>query len=129
MTARTATACLLLGLISVAPGVALPEKALPRIANPEALAIEMAKALVSHDRERFTALAATREEMQALLETAQPPARAEDRRELKDKVTEILAERGDDFDRFQAMKKEAGFREGWAFTSVSPGIGKETPAR
>jgi hypothetical protein len=34
---------------------------LPHIANPEALSIEMAKALVSGDRERFTALAATRE--------------------------------------------------------------------
>ena len=114
-----------------------------------------------------------------MLETAQPPSRSEERQELKDKVAEILADRGEDFDRFQAMKKEAGFKEGaavrfelieldriyvkdgmkkvrhsrvrmfqatqggkeesfliwlddmflfprgWAFTSVSPGIGKE----
>jgi hypothetical protein len=180
MTARTATACFFLGLASFAAGKGPPEKALPRIANPEALAIGMAKALVSNDRERFTALAATREEMEELLETHQPPATPQDRRELKDKVAEILADRAEDFDRFQAMKKEADFKEGaavrfelielapiyvkdgmkkvrhsrvrmfqategakeesfliwlddmflfsrgWAFTSVSPGIGKET---
>jgi hypothetical protein len=144
----------------------------------------MAKALVSADRQRFDALAATREEMEALLEAAQPPSRPEERQELKDKVAEILADRGEDFDRFQAMKKEADvtegvavrfelieldavhekdgmkkirhsrirmfqaaedgkkedsfliwlddmflFDHGWAFTSVSPGIGKETAAK
>lgn len=180
MSARTA-ACFFLGLASFAAGRSSAEQALPRIANPEALAIEMAKALVSADRQRFDALAATREEMEGLLEAAQPPSRPEERQELKDKVTEILAERGEDFDRFQAMKKEAHVREGaavrfelieldpvyekdgmkkvrhsrvrmfqaagdgrkedsflirlddmflfergWAFTSVSPGIGKET---
>jgi hypothetical protein len=132
MTTRTAVACLLLGLASFQPGKDAPHKALPRIANPEALAIEMAKALVSTDAERFTALAATREEMEGLLATSQPPARPEERQELKDKVAEILAGRGEDFDRFQAMKKDAGFKEGargWAFTSVSPGIRKETLAQ
>ena len=181
MTARTATAGFFLGLASFAAGTGAPEKALPRIPNPEALAIEMAKALVSDDRERFTALAATREEMEGLLETAQPPTGPAERTELKDKVAEILADRGNDFDKFQAMKKEAGFKEtsavrfelialdpihekdgmkkvrhsrvrmfqateggkeesfliwlddmflfprGWAFTSVSPGIKRETP--
>ena len=47
--------------------------------DPEALAIEMAKALVSGDRERFTALAATREEMEEMLKTAWPPTSPEDR--------------------------------------------------
>jgi len=180
MSPRTAV-CLLLGLASFAAGRSSAEQALPRIANPEALAIEMAKALVSADRQRFDALAATREEMEGLLEAAQPPSRPEERQELKDKVAEILADRGSDFDRFQAMKKKAGvrkgaavrfelieldaihekdgmkkvrhsrvrmfqtsedgkkedsfliglddmflFQRGWAFTSVSPGIGKET---
>ena len=179
MTALTAVACLLLGFASFAAGEPGPGKALPRIANPEVLAIEMAKALVSGDRERFTALAATREEMEGLLEKALPPSTPEERKELKDKVAEILAERGNDFDRFQAMKKAANvkqgaavrfelieldsvyekdgmkkirhsrvrmvqtaeggqsepflirlddmflFERGWAFTSVSPGIGKE----
>jgi hypothetical protein len=55
MTARTATACFFLGLASFAAGKGAAEKALPRIANPEALAIEMAKALASDDRERFIA--------------------------------------------------------------------------
>jgi len=172
------TACLLLGLTSFVAGRSGPEQPLPRIASPEALAIEMAKALVAADR--FTSLAATREEMERMLETAQPPASPQDRQELKDKVAEILADRGEDFDRFQAMKKAAGFKEGatvrfelidvdriyekdgmkkvrhsrvrmfqatdgakeesfliwlddmflfprgWAFTSVSPGIGNET---
>jgi len=63
MTTLTATACCCLGLASFAAGQGVPEKALPRIATAEALAIEMAKALVSDDRKRFTALAATREEM------------------------------------------------------------------
>jgi hypothetical protein len=52
-------------------------------------------------------------------------------------VAEIVADRGKDFDRFQSS--EAGkeesflislddmflFPRGWAFTSVTPGIGKE----
>ena len=84
MTGQTAAACFLLGLASFAAGRGAPEKVLPRIASPEALAIEMAKALVSADRERFTALAATREEMEELLETHQPPATPEDRRYLKE---------------------------------------------
>jgi hypothetical protein len=179
MTARTATASCVLGLALFVADRSAAGQALPRIANPELLAIEMARALVAHDRARFTALAATREEMERLLETAQPPARPEERQELKDKVAEILADRGDDFDRFQAMKKDAGVKEGaavrfelidldriyekdgmkkvrhsrvrmfqvtegakeesflirlddmflfprgWAFTSVSPGIGKK----
>jgi hypothetical protein len=63
MTIRTATACFL-GLAFLAgAGQGAAQKDLPRIPNPEALAIEMAKALVSDDRKRFTALAATREEM------------------------------------------------------------------
>jgi hypothetical protein len=110
----TAAACFLLGLASFAVGTGAPQKALPDIANPEALAIEMAKALVSGDRARFTALAATREEMEGLLKTARPPATAEERQELKVKVAEILADRRNDFDRFQEMKKEAGFQEGAA---------------
>ena len=114
MTIRTAATCLLLGLFSLAAGKGAPQKDLPRIANPEALAIEMAKALVLGDRERFTALAATREEMEELLEKARPPASPEERRELKDKVAEILAGRGGDFAKFQAMKKAAGFKEGAA---------------
>ena len=180
MTTRTAAACLFLGLASFAAGKGAPQKALPRIASPEALAIEMAKALVSGDREGFTALAATREEMEEMLKTAQPPMGTEDRQEQKRKVAEILAERRKDFEAFQAMKKGAGFKEGaavrfelielapiyekdgmkkvrhsrvrmfqateggkeesfliwlddmflfqrgWAFTSVSPGIGLET---
>jgi hypothetical protein len=179
MTTLTAAVCFFLGFASFAGGVGVPQKPLPRIAKPEALAIEMARALVSANRERFTALAATREEMEGLLETAQPPRGPEERKELKDKVAEILADRGNDFERFQAMKKEAGFKEGaavrfelieldpihekdgmkkvrhsrvrmfqateggkeesflitlddmflfprgWAFTSVTPGIGKE----
>ena len=65
----------------------------PQIANPEVLAIEMAKALVSGDRDRFTALAATRKEMEKMLEAAQPPSGPEDRQYLKNKVAEIVAER------------------------------------
>jgi hypothetical protein len=180
MTTLTAAVCCFLGLVCFAAGTGAPQKALPRIANPEALAIERAKALVSSDRERFTALAATREEMEELLKTAWPPMGPEDRQEQKRKVAEILAERRKDFDGFQAMKKAAGFKEGaairfevievdpihekdgmkqvrhsrvrmllateggkeesflirlddmflfqrgWAFTSVSPRIGKET---
>ena len=65
---RAAT-CFLLSLpLAVGPGAR--ENALPRVATPEVLAIEMAKALVSDDRERITALAATREEMETMLETA-----------------------------------------------------------
>ena len=74
MTGQTAAACFLLGLASFAAGRGAPEKVLPRIASPEALAIEMAKALVSDDRERVTALAATGEEMETVLETAWPPS-------------------------------------------------------
>jgi hypothetical protein len=179
MTTPTATACFLLELASFSAGRGAPQKALPRIATPEALAIEMAKALVSDDRERFTALAATREEMEGMLETAWRPTKPEDRQYVKDKVAEILADRGGDFDRFRAMKKKADVKEGaavrfelidlapiyvkdgmkkvrhsrvrmfqateggdeqsfliwlddmflfprgWAFTSISPGIGKE----
>jgi hypothetical protein len=182
MTARTA-ACFFLGLASVAAGQIAAEKDLPRIANPEVLAIEMAKALVSGDRDRVTALAATRKEMEALLEAAQPPSRSEERRYLKNKVAQILDERDEDFDRFQAMKGKANFKEGvavrfelitldaiyvkdgmkkirhsrvrmfqgieggktesfiislddmflfprgWAFTSISPGIGKEISSK
>jgi hypothetical protein len=56
-------------------------------------------------------LTATREEILRMLETALHPASPEERQEQKDKVEEILAERREDFDRFQAMKKEAGVRE------------------
>jgi hypothetical protein len=183
MTTRNAAVCLFLGLFSLAAGQGAAQKDLPRIPNPESLAIEMAKALVSGDRERFTALAATREEMEEMLKTAWPPTSPEDRRYIKDKVAEILAERGQHFDRFQAMKRKADFRKGaavrfevieldpiyekdgmkkvrhsgvrmfqvteggkeesfaiglddmflfprgWAFTSVYPGIRKETPKR
>jgi hypothetical protein len=113
MTARTAV-CLLFGLASLAAGQSTTDKALPRIATPEALATEMAKALVSGDRDRFTALVATRKEMEELLESAQPPSSPEDRQYLKGKVAEIIADRRDDFDRFQAMKKNAGVKEGVA---------------
>ena len=74
---RAAT-CFLLSL-PLAVGQGARENALPRIATPELLAIEMAKALVSDDRERITALAATREEMETMLETAWPPATEGDR--------------------------------------------------
>jgi hypothetical protein len=114
MTIRTASVCFLLGLASFAAGKGAPQKPLPGFANPEALAIEMAKAVVSGDRERFTALAATREEMERLLETAWPPTGPEERQELKDKVAKVLVERREDFDRFQAMKKKAGFNKGAA---------------
>ena len=49
MTARTVAACFFLGLAAFAAGTDAPQQALPRIASPEALAIEMAKALVSDD--------------------------------------------------------------------------------
>ena len=178
MIARTAV-CFVLGLASFAAGQSATEKDLPRISEPKELAIEMAKALVSGDRDRFTALAATRMEMERLLEAGQPPSTPEDRRYQKNKVAEILDERKADFDRFQAMKRKANFKpgvpvrfelimlddiyekdgmkkirhsrvrliqgseggttesfiislddmflfpRGWAFTSVSPGIGKE----
>lgn len=179
MIARTVTCCFL-GLASLTAGQSANGKSLPRIADPEVLAIEMAKALVAGDRARVAALAATRTEMEALLETAQPPSGPEDRQYQKNKVAEVLAERGPDFERFQAMKRKAGFKEGvavrfelisldaihvkdgmkqirhsrvrmfqgieerntesfilslddmflfprgWAFTSIRPGIGKET---
>ena len=111
MTARTAV-CVLLGLASLAAGQSATVKDLPHIANPEVLAIEMAKALVSGDRDRFTALAATRTEMERMLEAAQPPSGPEDREYQKNKVAEIVAERGKDFDRFQAMKRKADFKQG-----------------
>jgi hypothetical protein len=57
MTARIA-ACFILGLASYTAGQSTPEKNLPHIGTPEVLAIEMAKALVSGDRDRFTAPAA-----------------------------------------------------------------------
>ena len=41
------------------------------------------------------------------MKTSQPPSTPEDRQYLKGKVAEILAERGKNFDRFQAMKKQA----------------------
>ena len=180
---RMTPASVWLALIAVAAPIGAAAQALPRLASPDVLAIEMAKALVAGDRARFTALAATREEMEAMLEAAQPPARPEDRREMKEKVAEIVADRRGDFDRFQAMKTAAGvtpggavrfevieldrifekdgmkkirhsrvrmfqaqagakeqsfliwlddmflFERGWAFTSVSPGIGKEPPAK
>jgi hypothetical protein len=108
---RTAT-CLLFSLASLAMSQVAGERALPRVATPEELAIEMAKALVSDDRERITTLAATREEMETLLETAWPPATAGDREYIKTKVAEILAERVKDLDRFQAMKKASGVNKG-----------------
>jgi hypothetical protein len=110
---RAAT-CFLLSLASLAAGQAARENALPRIATPEVLAIEMAKALVSDDRERVTALAATREEMETMLETARPPATAGDREYIKTKVAEILAERVADLERFRAMKKTSGVKKGAA---------------
>jgi hypothetical protein len=111
MTGRTAAACCLLGLASLAADKGAPQETLPRIADPAVLALEMAKALVAADQARVTALSATREEMELLLGTHQPPSSPEERRELTAKVAEIVAERGPDFDRFQAMKKEAGFNE------------------
>ena len=183
MIARSAAACLFLGLAHFAAGDVGAEQASLRITDPGTLAIEMAKALVLGDRDRVTALAATREEMEALLAAAQPPTRPEERQELRDKVAEIIADRGPDFNRFQMMKKEAGVRNGgavrfelidldriyekdgmkkvrhsrvrmfqavdggkeesfliglddmflfprgWAFTSIAPGIGKETVKR
>lgn len=180
---RMIHASVLLALIAVAAPISAAEQAQPRIAPPDVLAIEMAKALVAGDRARFTALAATREEMEAMLEAAQPPSRPEERREMKAQVAEIVADRRGDFERFQAMKKAAGvtpgaavrfevialdrifekdgmtkirhsrlrmlqtlaggndqsflitlddmflFERGWAFTSVTPAIGKEPPAK
>ena len=80
MTAQIAVS-FLLALASFAAGQRATEKDLPGIATPEALTIEMAKALFSGDRNRVTALAATR--MEALLEAAQPPSGPEDRQYLK----------------------------------------------
>ena len=60
MTGRTAAACLLLALVSFAAGKGAAQEALPRIADPAVLALEMAKALVAGDWERITALSATR---------------------------------------------------------------------
>ena len=111
MIARAAV-CFFFALATVAAGQVGRPSNLPQIPTPEILAIEMAKALVAGDRQRFTALAATREEMEQLLETHQPPINAEDRRHQKEKVAEIVADRKDEFDRFQAMKKKANVREG-----------------
>jgi hypothetical protein len=105
MIARTAVACVVLALASLASVKGARQEALPRIADPAVLALEMAKALVAGDRERATALSATREEMELLLGTHQPPSTPQERQELTEKVAVILAERGADFDRFQAMKK------------------------
>jgi hypothetical protein len=110
---RAAT-CFLFSLAPLAMGQGARDNALPRVATPEILAIEMAKALVSDDRERVTALAATREEMETMLETAWPPATAGDREYIKTKVAEILAERVADLERFQAMKKTSGVKKGAA---------------
>jgi hypothetical protein len=183
LTPRTVVGVFLLGFASFAAGKDVPEKAPLRIADSKDLSVEMAKALVAGDRERFTALAATGKEMVKMLEMALHPASPEERQEQKDKVKEILADRSEDFDKFQAMKKQAGVREGaavrfklidmdpirekdgmkkvrhsrvrmfqaaedgkedsfliglddmflfprgWAFTSVSPGIKKETPKK
>ena len=112
IVSRMRRAALSLALIAIVPLTNAAEQSPPRIENPEALAIEMAKALVAGDRARFTALAATREEMEAMLETAQPSTRPEERQYVKDKVAEIVADRRQDFDRFQAMKKAADVREG-----------------
>ena len=114
MTAPTLAACCVLALARFATGQDVAEKTLPRVATPEALAIEMAKALVSDDRKRFTALAATREEMEEMLEAAWRPTKPEDRQYVKDKVAEILADRREEFDKFQAMKKEASVKDGAA---------------
>ena len=113
MITRTAV-CILLGFASFAVSQTRTEKELPRIASPEVLAIEMAKALVSGDRDRVTALCATRKEMEEMLEAAWRPARPEDRQYVKDHVAEIIDARRGDFDRFQGMKKKANVREGVA---------------
>jgi hypothetical protein len=109
-----AAACFLLSVAPLAVGQDARDTALPRIATPEVLAIEMAKALVSDDRERITTLAATREEMETMLETAWPPATAGDREYIKTKVAEILAERVKDLERFRAMKHASGVKTGAA---------------
>jgi hypothetical protein len=83
MTARTAGACFFLGLASFATGKSVAQEVLPRIADPAVLAIEMAKALVAGNRVRATALSATRQEMELLLGTHQPPATPEDRQERR----------------------------------------------
>jgi len=92
MTVRTARACVFLGLASFAAAQNAPlQRALPHIATPDALAIEMAEALVAGDREQFMALTATREEMEQMLETAQPPATPEARQELNRKWPRSVA--------------------------------------
>ena len=109
-----AAACCLLSLVPLAVGQNAREKTLPRVATPEVLAVEMAKALVSDDQNRITALAATREEMETMLETAWPPPTASDREYIKTKVAAILTERVADLERFQAMKKASGVKKGAA---------------
>jgi hypothetical protein len=74
--------------------------------------LDAERVLVAGDRERSTALAATRDEREELLKTAQPPANALEHQELKTKVAEIVAGRREDFARFQVMKKAPGFKEG-----------------
>ena len=78
MTPRTIGGVFLLGFALFAAGKDAPEKAPLRIADPKELSVEMAKALVSGDRKRFTALAATREEMAAARNGSTPsePERA-----------------------------------------------------
>lgn len=107
-----AVTCCLLSLAALALGQGARDRTLPRIATPDELAIEMAKALVADDQERITALAATREEMETLLETAQPPATPDDRRYQKTRVAEILAERDKDLDRFREMTTASGVKKG-----------------
>ena len=89
MTTRS-VACLLLGLAPLALGQKPAEKDLAQVPTPEVLAIEMAKALVFADRDRFTALLATREEMEQMLEAAWTPSRPEERQYPKSHVAEIL---------------------------------------
>ena len=114
LTPGTVVGVFLLGFASFAMGKDSPEKAPPRIADSKELSVEMAKALIAGDRERFTGLAATREEMARMLEEALHPASSEERQEQKDKVDVILVERNEDFEKFQVMKKEVGIREGAA---------------
>ena len=74
LTPGTVAGVFLLGFASFAAGKDTPEKVSPRISDSKELSVEMAKALVAGNRERFTALAATREEMVRMLETALHPA-------------------------------------------------------
>lgn len=113
MRLRTA-AGILLALASLLPLAADKEgrKDLPRIEDPSKLSVEMAKALVAGDRGRFETLFATKEEMEETLMTAWKPSTEEEREEIRCKVADLVSERAEAFDRFQAMKKEAGVKEG-----------------